>query len=63
VDERLADVPRQVADAVDQRLKEFDLPGRFKQLGDRLREELRADNDTMRRQIAELDERLKRLGG
>jgi hypothetical protein len=63
VDERLADVPRQVADVVDQRLKEFDLPGRFKDLGNRLREELRADNDAMGRQIVELDERLRRLGG
>jgi hypothetical protein len=63
VDERLASVPQQVADAVDQRLKEFDLPGRFKALGDRLREELRADNETMRRQIADLDARLRRLGG
>jgi hypothetical protein len=63
VDERLADVPQRVADAVDRRLKEFDLPGRFKELGNRLREELRADNDAMRRQIADLDGRLRRLGG
>ena len=63
VDQRLADVPAQVAELVDKRLDAADLPGQFKELGNRLREELRGETAELRQQIARLDERLRRLGG